>query len=111
MFLKSSRKWHSHSDTGSPTASKSRPPLTPEYANFAAPPPPPLAPSQSSSKSSLTQSIKHSKSSKDAGLSSSDESEENDNSSSSVSSSPPTAGKVDQRFRSDTINNDNRKLK
>ncbi|VVC26558.1 Rho GTPase-activating protein domain,WW domain,MyTH4 domain,Rho GTPase activation protein [Cinara cedri] len=99
----SSRKWHSHSDTGSPTASKSRPPLTPEYANFAAPPPPPIAPSHSNSKSSLTQLVKHTKNSKDVGLSSSDEddSRENDNSSSSVSSSPPTAGKIDQRFRSD----------
>ncbi|XP_050437362.1 rho GTPase-activating protein 39 isoform X2 [Adelges cooleyi] len=95
-----SRKWHSHSDAGSPTSSsKTRPPLTPEYANFAAPPPPLVAPSQSSSKSSLTQSTKLSKSSKEAGLSSSDdESVRDQNSSSSVSSSPPTTGKIDQRL-------------
>lgn len=72
-----------------------------------------MAPSQSSSKSSLTQSIKHTKKSKDVGLSSSDDEEsgENDNSSSSVSSSPPTAGKIDQRFRSDNKAIENSKLK
>jgi len=57
--------------------------------------------------------VKHTKCSKDVGLSSSDDddSRENDNSSSSVSSSPPTASKIDQRLRSDNKVIDNRKLK
>ncbi|XP_050536815.1 uncharacterized protein LOC126902995 isoform X2 [Daktulosphaira vitifoliae] len=106
----STRKWHSHSETGSPTSSSKIKPLTPEYANFAAPPPPLLAPSHSSSKSSLNQSIGMSKSSKDAGLSSSDdddESIEDHNSSSSVSSSPPTTGKTDQKFKLENKKIDN----
>lgn len=54
----------------------------------------------------------HTKSSKDIGLTSSDEDDSggNDNSSSSVSSSPPTAGKIDQRFRSDNKTIDNCKF-